>query len=94
MIIDKPETSIPIFNIFFLPKRSNSIPEGTEKIKKPDPCIYQLTLERYNLVAENVVFIDDKTENVTAAKNLGIHGIHFTNPETLKKTLEHLGVLH
>lgn len=66
---------------------------GSEKMKKPDPQIYQLTLERYNITAENAIFIDDKKENVTAAKNLGIHGIHFTNPETLQKTLEHLGIL-
>ena len=51
---------------------------GTEKMKKPDAEIYQLTLKRYNIQAEKAVFIDDKKENVTAAVKEGIHGLHHT----------------
>ncbi len=66
---------------------------GTEKMKKPDPRIYQLTLNRYHINAENAVFIDDKKENVVAAVREGIHGIHFTTSEVLEKELVILGVL-
>lgn len=66
---------------------------GIEKMKKPDPRIYQLTLNRYHINAENAVFIDDKKENVVAAVREGIHGIHFTTSEVLEKELVILGVL-
>ena len=32
---------------------------GEEKVIKPDPKIYRILLERYNLTAENTLFIDD-----------------------------------
>jgi 2-haloacid dehalogenase len=65
---------------------------GTEKMKKPDANIYTLTLDRYKIIPENAVFIDDKLENVHAATKLGIHGIHFTSAAKLKRDLETLGI--
>lgn len=65
---------------------------GTEKMKKPDDRIYNLTLDRYKVMPENAVFIDDKLENVHAATKLGMHGIHFTTAAKLKRNLETLGV--
>jgi len=65
---------------------------GTEKMKKPDANIYTLTLDRYKIILENAVFIDDKLENVHAAAQLGMHGIHFTSAAKLKRDLETLGV--
>jgi len=41
-------------------------------MRKPDPKIYQFVLEQNNLVAENTLFIDDKTENTDNAAALGI----------------------
>jgi len=65
---------------------------GTEKMKKPDANIYTLTLDRYKIIPKNAVFIDDKLENVHAAAQLGMHGIHFTSAAKLKRDLETLGV--
>jgi 2-haloacid dehalogenase len=65
---------------------------GTEKMKKPDANIYTLTLDRYKIIPENAVFIDDKLENVHAAAQLGMHGIQFTSAAKLKRDLETLGV--
>ena len=65
---------------------------GTEKMKKPDANIYTLTLDRYKIIPENAVFIDDKLENVHAATKLGIHGIHFSSAAKLKRDLETLSV--
>ncbi len=45
--------------------------------RKPDPRIYQLTLERVELEPEQCIFIDDMQMNVDAANNLGLRGIHF-----------------
>ena len=45
--------------------------------RKPDPPIYQLTLERIGLEPEQCVFIDDMEINVEAARELGLRGVHF-----------------
>lgn len=45
--------------------------------RKPDPRIYQLTLERVELEPEQCIFIDDMEINVNAANELGLHGVHF-----------------
>ena len=41
-------------------------------MRKPDPKIYQFVLDQNNLVAENTLFVDDKTENTDSAAALGI----------------------
>ena len=61
---------------------------GEEKTRKPFPEIYELTLNRFNIVAENSIFIDDNLRNIKAAKALGINGIHFESPEVLSQQLK------
>ncbi|RED23921.1 putative hydrolase of the HAD superfamily [Flavobacterium cutihirudinis] len=41
-------------------------------LRKPDPKIYQVLLDKHNLIPENTLFIDDKTENTDSASTLGI----------------------
>lgn len=60
---------------------------GAEGYVKPDPKLFQILLDRYHLKAEECLFIDDNTDNVAAAEKLGLHGIVFTNTETLIKRL-------
>lgn len=64
-----------------------------EKVIKPDRRIYQILLDRYNLKAENCVFIDDSLRNVKAAEELGMVAIHFENPEQLRCKLVSLDIL-
>ncbi len=52
-----------------------------EKVMAPAPAIYKILLERYSLVPEECVFLDDRLENVEAAKALGIHAIHVKSHE-------------
>ncbi len=59
------------------------IVSGTEKTRKPFPEIYELTLNRFNITAENSIFIDDNLRNIKAAEALGINGIHFESPHGL-----------
>jgi 2-haloacid dehalogenase len=61
---------------------------GEEKLKKPDPRIYQLITDRYKIQPERSVFIDDSPANVNSAREFGIHAIHFTAPENLRTVLE------
>ena len=50
-----------------------------EKEVKPEPEIYKTLLERYGLVPEECVFLDDREENVLGAETVGIHGISAKN---------------
>ncbi len=50
-------------------------------LTKPDARIYELILTRLGIGAEAAVFIDDFEENVAAAARLGMHAVHFKNPQ-------------
>ncbi|MDB5120954.1 MAG: Phosphorylated carbohydrates phosphatase [Sphingobacteriales bacterium] len=60
---------------------------GTELMRKPSPLFYNLLLNRYNVKAEEALFIDDNLRNVLAARELGIDSIHFQSSEQLKQEL-------
>lgn len=60
---------------------------GFVKLIKPDPAIYRLLLNTYRLNPEECVFLDDRKENVEAAKGLGIYGIQFTSYEQAREEL-------
>lgn len=62
-------------------------------VMKPDPRIYQLAEERFGLAPGRTVFIDDKRENVDAARGRGWHGIHHVSPATTRSELARLGVV-
>jgi putative hydrolase of the HAD superfamily len=51
------------------------------RMTKPDPRIYRHCLEGLGVKAEETVFLDDREENVEAARGLGIHAILFTSYE-------------
>ncbi len=71
----------------FLNKFDGLIISGKEKLIKPDEKIYKLAINRFNLVPEETVFIDDKKENIEAANNLGFLTIHLTNPEIIAQSI-------
>ena len=61
---------------------------GVEQTRKPFADIYHITLERYNINAENSIFIDDNLRNVNAANSLGINGVHFKDANFLLDQLK------
>lgn len=63
-------------------------------VDKPNPQAFAILLERLKLPAKEIVFIDDKKENVEAAKNLGIDAILFESTDQLKKELIQRGSLN
>lgn len=65
---------------------------GEEKKRKPFPEFYRILLERYNVNAEEALFIDDNVRNIKAAKQVGIDAVHFTSPEQLKNELLARGI--
>jgi epoxide hydrolase-like predicted phosphatase len=44
---------------------------------KPAPDIYQLALQRLDVGPAEAVFVDDFSENVEAARDLGMYAVHF-----------------
>ena len=68
-------------SISFIERFDGIVCSFKEGIAKPDPEIYKLLLSRYDLKAEECVFIDDTEENVLSAKKLGFAGIVFTGYE-------------
>jgi len=60
---------------------------GQEKILKPDKRIYYRLLDRYNLKAENTVYIDDNIDNIRTAEEIGMVSIYFENAGQLEKEL-------
>lgn len=64
--------------------------DNEEGVSKPDERIYWLTLERLNLQPAEVVFIDDKADNVETARRLGMHGIQFSSARQAIAELERL----
>jgi epoxide hydrolase-like predicted phosphatase len=59
-------------------------------VKKPDPRIYQIVLERLDVTPEEAVFVDDFIENVEAARQQGMYAIHFQDPGEARSALEKL----
>lgn len=72
----------------FLKTFDGQIISGEEKVMKPDPRIYQLLLDRYDLKAEECVFVDDRKENVDAAIALGMEGVVYTDSRDLLTLFE------
>ena len=58
---------------------------------KPDPAIYQHTLDGLGVSAAEALFIDDREPNVRAARALGICAIQFRSITQLKQDLDTLG---
>jgi putative hydrolase of the HAD superfamily len=59
-------------------------------MRKPEPEIYALTLERLGLPAAACVFVDDLEHNVAAARESGMHGIVYRDTAQAIAELEAL----
>ncbi len=64
--------------------------EGTVK---PDPEIFRRLLDRFGLVAERTVMVDDAERNIATARLLGMQTVHFRSPAQLRDWLERAGLL-
>ncbi len=76
----------------FLPYMDGGILSYQDKVTKPDAAIYRLLLARYDLKAEESVFLDDTEKNIVGARKEGIHGIVFENKAQACEALRKLGV--
>ena len=76
----------------FLHRFEGIIVSGKEKTRKPFPEIYRLALNRYNMKAEESLFIDDNLRNVLAAIEIGINSVKFENAAKLSEYLDEIGI--
>jgi 2-haloacid dehalogenase len=77
----------------FLTELDGCVVSGHEGVVKPDPAIFELLCDRYDVDPEDAVFIDDSPANVASAVSLGFHGVVFDSPVALEAELVRLGVL-
>lgn len=74
----------------FLPLVDGGVISYEVKIVKPEPGIYEALLTKYDLKAEECVFLDDRPENIEAARALGFHGIVVESQKQAMEELEKL----
>ena len=54
-----------------------AVVSGEERLMKPDPAIYQLLCERYGLLAEECLFVDDNADNCEGARVAGMRAVRY-----------------
>jgi len=64
-------------------------------LAKPEPAIYLHAAEGLRTAPENILFLDDRTENIDAALAIGMQAIHYTThaafvDEMHARNLDHL----
>lgn len=62
------------------------------KSMKPDRAIYDQAIQQAGVAAEEIFFVDDRPENVTGAKAVGIDAVQFVSTEQLIADLLHRGI--
>ena len=72
----------------FMPYVNGQIVSSYVEMIKPDPNIYRTLLDPYDLQEAVCVSIEDRKENLEAAKKLGFHGIRFESYEQAFRELE------
>ncbi|MGF7148862.1 2-haloacid dehalogenase [Sphingomonas zeicaulis] len=109
LVADLDAAGVPLFGItnfsgeFWVPFRAREqamfdrfrdiVVSGDEKLVKPDPAIYALAIGRFGLPAEQMIFIDDRLDNVEGARAAGMHAHHFAGAAPLRAELVRHGLL-
>jgi epoxide hydrolase-like predicted phosphatase len=61
-----------------------------EGLAKPDPRLYRLALSRLEIQPAEVIFINDREENILAAQQIGMHTILFEQNEQAIAALQNM----
>lgn len=76
------QTHARLFDMF-----EGIVVSGEEKMVKPNPEIYKVLLDRYQLNPSECIFIDDRQANVDGAEKVGIKGVLFQGSDSLRQQL-------
>jgi putative hydrolase of the HAD superfamily len=72
---------LPIDELFEL-----VVDSGFEGVRKPDPRIYEVTLQRLGVAAEATLFLDEMEIHCNAARELGMRAVWFrSNAQTIEE---------
>lgn len=64
-------------NMKFFDKADGMVVSYQVGVIKPEPEIYKILFDKYKLIPEECVFIDDRADNIDAAVKMGMKGIVF-----------------
>lgn len=78
----------PIFDHF-----ADCVVSGQERCAKPDPAIYAALEQRSGMAAGQLLFVDDRADNIAAAVARGWHGHLFTDAAALEADLLSRGLI-
>jgi HAD superfamily hydrolase (TIGR01509 family) len=68
------------------------IGSGDVRLAKPDPAIFHHALSEAGAEAAHSVFTDDNPDYAEVARNVGMHGFHFTGYDQFAADLRGIGV--
>jgi HAD superfamily hydrolase (TIGR01509 family) len=63
------------------------------KARKPEAVIFERLLRSIRIAPEKLLYIDDRKENLVAARKAGFQVEHCPDPTHLKQVLEKCGLL-
>ena len=78
----------PVFALF-----QDVVVSARERLIQPDPAIYRLAAARAGHAPGQILFVDDNAANIAAARDLGFHVLHFTDPDALAGVLRGHGLI-
>lgn len=70
----------------------DQIVSGEVGMKKPDTNLFAYVSKKFGVKPNNIIFVDDKLENVESAKQAGLNAIQFTSLEGLVAELRNLKI--
>jgi putative hydrolase of the HAD superfamily len=76
----------------FLDYFDGGIISAEVRLSKPDPEIFRLFLDRYELVSEECLYIDDISSNAKSAEEIGMKVIHLEETDSLESKLVESGI--
>ncbi len=85
----RAQFAVDSFSVFF----HHAYYSNEVGFRKPDKEIYEFVLQKENLIPGETFFVDDKAENVEAAKKLGIQAFQLTQRDKLEQLLAELNII-
>lgn len=76
----------------FLALLDHVIVSGIEGVAKPDPAVFRIVAKRAGIPLEQLAFVDDRADNVAAARDLGMDAILFIDADNLRRDLGDRGL--
>jgi len=76
----------------FLGEFDVAVVSGEVGYIKPDPRIFDVLVSRTGVAPDRALFIDDREDNVAAARQLGFQAVRFTDPDRLAADLAAAGL--